>query len=1096
MTRRPGKIDRWLKLEAVEAAIPAMEAAGAAEVARGAKPSKQTASGFVDAYRLAEGDPETMAELPATSGQSWAERRAGFIARHLAQMRRDTHHTGFRPDGTPTNRLLGLIAWAYVPPESQRRTKAWYKAGCPMPEKRRRNAGKIERYGHDYTLVTFRRNGAEDAPGQVALFTPRALGDVVIQHFASGSNHPGEIRGFAALNKPVGVSVAVLRLRDQKLHPRESREDYKARGGRFAWSVMCKTDCQDALIEAVQAGVPVFLDSGAFSEIDFGSRGPFDVAPITDKDWRGRLAIYERIVDAVGPSKAALVNVVAPDKVADQQETLRRMRRYAPTIRRLHDKGATVLVPLQQGNPEYGGLALPAFHDEAAKALGIRRWSDRWVPALPMKKDATSPANLEHYLRSRRPRRVHLLGVGPTNDNAAAIASAIRRGSPSTIVQGDSVIIRAGVGRASGVKPLTAAQDAARGEALAGRWGSYPEGSRDRRGDALGDYTDEISEPSAWTTLRQRKRIAVEAGLPDEIRDAFLADPDGALQEDYDGISLYMHPAMVIALESAWARRQHMEETAEVKQAAVERVYRDHGPTAFLRNPAQEPMYDRKASLLAAQKLPVPQAADAMVRRMARSGVGTLHRIMLRGEAEQVPMLRRMGYLRVKDSYPPGSTDAPWRIYDVRTTRRLHDAVDATQAARESYRDEFQQVGLFGARRNDGQPGLFGTLPQAPVVVEPEPVVPVGTDLFDHFASLGVPLLGEKGHKPAPSMPAGAWDGLNPHALAASLVDAADASLNHAETRWAWDAAVAGRSMEAEEDGEILFTLPDLLGVPYDDGAGTPMDERDRDALAIAAMQYAMEGSDRVGGVSVPDVIDPGKSRKGPARPRSGRDTEGILPLWASKAILGDRLAAITPGYKNKLRLVNVDKETARRFIEEHHSALPYLNPKGLMFALGAMKGDRLVAVATAGSPTGRWRDNRSPTSAKRKVDQRNVVELTRVASDGSVKGAASKLVGHIIRIMGRTRRGNPNMPILFVTYQLSSEDGTSYKALRDLGLRPVEYRKGSRASGSRAGAAEEDKALSQVDKIRWEYSPTPGYAFPARWSLLDAQPEQQNLLG
>ena len=139
MPRDPDKIERWVTLDAVEAAIPAMEATGTSEVARGVKPSKQTAVGFIEAYRFAEGDPETMAELPATKTSTWADRRRQFVSRHLAQMRsRDTHADGFKPDGTPTKRMLGLIAWAYMPPESQKKATAWYKAGCPVKATRKR----------------------------------------------------------------------------------------------------------------------------------------------------------------------------------------------------------------------------------------------------------------------------------------------------------------------------------------------------------------------------------------------------------------------------------------------------------------------------------------------------------------------------------------------------------------------------------------------------------------------------------------------------------------------------------------------------------------------------------------------------------------------------------------------------------------------------------------------------------------------------------------------------------------------------------------------------------------------------------------------
>ena len=61
----------------------------------------------------------------------------------------------------------------------------------------------------------------------------------------------------------------------------------------------------------------------------------------------------------------------------------------------------------------------------------------------------------------------------------------------------------------------------------------------------------------------------------------------------------------------------------------------------------------------------------------------------------------------------------------------------------------------------------------------------------------------------------------------------------------------------------------------------------------------------------------------------------------------------------------------------EHHSVQSRMNPRGLMYALGVMRGGRLVAVAIAVSPTAPWKGkNRSPV-----CPQTNVVEISRVAS-------------------------------------------------------------------------------------------------------------------
>ena len=130
---------RWMTLEAVEAAIPAMEAENVSEVARGAKSSTATKEGFIEAYRATGGSPEKMKKRAATTNTSWAKRRQEFVKRHMGQVRENKEPL-FRADGIPTRRHLGLIAWAYTPPEAVARLRQWYDAGAPSwPERARRN---------------------------------------------------------------------------------------------------------------------------------------------------------------------------------------------------------------------------------------------------------------------------------------------------------------------------------------------------------------------------------------------------------------------------------------------------------------------------------------------------------------------------------------------------------------------------------------------------------------------------------------------------------------------------------------------------------------------------------------------------------------------------------------------------------------------------------------------------------------------------------------------------------------------------------------------------------------------------------------------
>lgn len=194
-----------------------------------------------------------------------------------------------------------------------------------------------------------------------------------------------------------------------------------------------------AELDAIRAkGSRVFVDSGAFGEVQWSPElgRMVDVRPISDADWRERLDAYEHIAGALG-DRAFLV---APDKVGDQAETLRRLELYAPRIRRLRELGANLIVPIQRG--ELDGAA---FDRECSRVLGF----DDYVRGVPSKKAAASIeeiAALSHALPSTA--RVHLLGLGPFGDRYDAVITAIAR-APELITC-DSVRLKALVGRKNG----------------------------------------------------------------------------------------------------------------------------------------------------------------------------------------------------------------------------------------------------------------------------------------------------------------------------------------------------------------------------------------------------------------------------------------------------------------------------------------------------------------------------------------------------------------------------------------------------------------------------------------------------------------------
>ena len=131
------------------------------------------------------------------------------------------------------------------------------------------------------------------------------------------------------------------------------------------------------------------------------------------------------------------------------------------------------------------------------------------------------------------------------------------------------------------------------------------------------------------------------------------------------------------------------------------------------------------------------------------------------------------------------------------------------------------------------------------------------------------------------------------------------------------------------EDDTEAVSLADLIGVPMYGGDGEPMGETNRAAIALQVVLGAMETDPlRWSGIDV--KIGERRSRKSKPEPvfapREGEGDFGAVPVWAVRLSLTDWFASMIPGYDQALRVVNVSKKEAQRFIEAHHSALPYLN--------------------------------------------------------------------------------------------------------------------------------------------------------------------------
>lgn len=246
------------------------------------------------------------------------------------------------------------------------------------------------------------------------------------QHFASGVNAPGEVRGLAASGRNVGITVGEIR-----------------------------TGLLEAL-EDVSGGMQrVFVDSGAFGEVAFVDGAFVVVNEITESMWDERFEVYRWAACSYG----VRAYIVAPDRVGDQAVTLERLARYAADVQVCASARANVIVPVQKG-----ALPMSEMFRRACEILAL----PNLIAGVPMKKDATSLADLAELVASLPVdgARVHLLGLGPESKRFQKVIDLIRSIRPSCSITSDSVTIRRLVGRTNGrgggPRELTAAQDRAR----------------------------------------------------------------------------------------------------------------------------------------------------------------------------------------------------------------------------------------------------------------------------------------------------------------------------------------------------------------------------------------------------------------------------------------------------------------------------------------------------------------------------------------------------------------------------------------------------------------------------------------------------------
>ena len=413
-----------------------------------------------------------------------------------------------------------------------------------------------------------------------------SVGGLRCVYFASGSNHQGEIEGLSSIGFNVGVAAPEL-----------------------------SEGALRALLALSGTGIRVFVDSGAFGEVDFNFPnatprpkknrrskrqielgmaastppgglpypgfpvGPLILDEITPARWRAILKTYRVLAEALGPQ----VYLVAPDCVGHQDETLRRLKTYAGEIRELRKLGANIIVAMQKAvtldarhlDPDASDIPLGRLSREAldARVESILGFDD-FVRGMPMRNRTTTPDEVVSFLQKRpHVTRIHLLGFGPASRGYVETLKKLKAVRPDLDLTCDSVLIVAHKGKTNGPgggpRRLTKAEDEYWHHEL------RPKSFTDATG--LGDYTEAISEVGSWLPRSTREQLADRWLLDNVQRRAWLKDPEAWLQthphDDPERPKHYELPHIAADLDQAWADYNFREKVVERKRVGIQRAF-------------------------------------------------------------------------------------------------------------------------------------------------------------------------------------------------------------------------------------------------------------------------------------------------------------------------------------------------------------------------------------------------------------------------------------------------------------------------------------------------------------------------------------------
>jgi len=341
--------------------------------------------------------------------------------------------------------------------------------------------------------------------------------------FASGVNEAREIRGFSLARIPIGFSAGHVR--------------------------------EEAITELHRSELPLFADSGAFSEVVATSEGLLLTNSISHQGWLDRLTLFQALAETHG----SRLSLVVPDRVEDQEYTLGLLARYRQQLQSMGATGARLLVPVQRG-----ALTGGVFYRQACDVAGVPMH-----PALPMKKAGMSHGQVLAFVRENRPAHVHLLGMGYQRTAAKKLINRLLNSFGKLTLSLDSNRLRAVTGQQ---RPMTQLETALRAAEPYRMYGDVEHPALVGAAEHL-DYTEAIASPSLWAAQADLERVAGEA-IPGSVqRRQFLENPDAYLQQDCDGEARWECPLLSAALDRAWSRYVETRVRAAVRTAAIHTTF-------------------------------------------------------------------------------------------------------------------------------------------------------------------------------------------------------------------------------------------------------------------------------------------------------------------------------------------------------------------------------------------------------------------------------------------------------------------------------------------------------------------------------------------